>query len=214
MWLQDVLNRIPSSVKLVLFKTSNRVCAKEKFNDILLDGYYAYNDKSNGTKYEQTIQECYETIQNNIIHQSSEATKVAFQNITKEEIVEYCQHGTFDDHGMYLSCLVVWWIYPVRLPSIRSHTIYPFAFASFLRVFVHVGAQYLNQRIHNFVEKYNAQHDCGNGPIIQIFNDHDVESCDYTTHTDGRHSYHYLNMLRIRLFMNQLQCVQNGANWK
>jgi hypothetical protein len=76
-----------------------------------------------------------------------------------------------------------------------------------------VGSQYLNQRIHTFVNKYNAQYD-GHGPIIQIFNDHDVESRDYTANMDGRH-YHYLNMLRIRLLMNQIQCVKTelGSKW-
>jgi predicted house-cleaning NTP pyrophosphatase (Maf/HAM1 superfamily) len=98
-WLQDVMNHIPSSVKLVLFKTSNRICAKEKFTEKLLDGYYAYNDKSNMTKYEQIIEGCYQTIQSRAVHQSSQELKVAFQNITKKQIIEYCRHGTFDDYG-------------------------------------------------------------------------------------------------------------------
>jgi hypothetical protein len=118
-------------------------------------------------------------------------------------------------HLMIMVCNYhAWWYGGFILSDFPPLDLIQYILLRLYPVCLSIGAQYLNQRIHDFVEKYNAQHDCGNGPIIQIFNDHDVESCDYTTHTDGRH-YHYLNMLRIRLFMNQVQCVKNhGANWK
>ncbi|CAB9497352.1 Cyclin-Dependent Kinase [Seminavis robusta] len=57
------------------------------------------------------------------------------------------------------------------------------------------GAQHLNQRTFDFVAKKGNE---GKNVTIAIFNDHDLQSCDYTAIGDGRH-YHDLNLIRIRL---------------
>jgi len=44
------------------------------------------------------------------------------------------------------------------------------------------------------------------GMSNSVFNDYDVESCEFTKQSDGRH-YHPLNLLRIRLLGHMLSCM-------
>lgn len=66
--------------------------------------------------------------------------------------------------------------------------------------FNEVGATHLNNRLVDFVRKRRNDSKLQ----IGIFNDHDIESCHFTT--DARH-YHALNMVRIRLLGNLLECI-------
>jgi hypothetical protein len=65
------------------------------------------------------------------------------------------------------------------------------------------GSEYLNERLRTYVNGLDNQKPSF---YVGIFNDHDVESCDYTD--DGRH-YFRLNLLRIRLLANLLECALN-----
>ena len=77
--------------------------------------------------------------------------------------------------------------------------------------FNEAGSSYLNERLYKYVESANAKKESTSSNqnrstmIIDVYNDHDVESCAYTNDMDGRH-YHPLNLLRIRLLANTLQC--------
>jgi len=64
------------------------------------------------------------------------------------------------------------------------------------------GSDHLNQRLRHFVDDLEEQP----GMYVGVFNDHDVQHCNYTKEGDGRH-YHTLNLLRIRLLANYLQCA-------
>ena len=63
----------------------------------------------------------------------------------------------------------------------------------------------LNHRLLEFVDKYNKQSHQSN-MTVAIYNDHDVESCEFTDDEDGRH-YHPLNLMRIRLLAHVIQCL-------
>jgi hypothetical protein len=65
------------------------------------------------------------------------------------------------------------------------------------------GSDYLNERLRTYVKELEKQKPSF---YVGIFNDHDVESCDYTS--EGRH-YKSLNLLRIRLLANLLECALN-----
>jgi hypothetical protein len=64
------------------------------------------------------------------------------------------------------------------------------------------GVLHLNQRLRAFLTK-GAQ--IPPHLDVGLFNDHDMQSCPYTAAKDGRH-YHNLNLARIRLMANHLQC--------
>ena len=73
------------------------------------------------------------------------------------------------------------------------------------------GSNYLNNRLVKFVNDYNANNtnndtNNNNSMVVQIFNDHDMQDCSYTTVGDGRH-FQGMNLLRIRLLLNQLDCI-------
>jgi hypothetical protein len=69
--------------------------------------------------------------------------------------------------------------------------------------FDEAGSDYLNERLRTYVKGLEKQKPSF---YVGIFNDHDVESCDYTS--EGRH-YKSLNLLRIRLLANLLECALN-----
>jgi hypothetical protein len=75
--------------------------------------------------------------------------------------------------------------------------------------FTERGVRHLNQQIYKFVN----QLDPIEGLVVGVFNDHDVESCPYTTEGDGRH-YHSLNLLRLRSMSYVIRgielCTQRG----
>lgn len=69
------------------------------------------------------------------------------------------------------------------------------------------GAEALNKRLYQFVGNTNVRLQLRNSPLkIAVFNDHDIESCEYTMKGDGRH-YHKLNLARVRLLGNYLDCL-------
>jgi len=72
------------------------------------------------------------------------------------------------------------------------------------------GATYLNKRMFRFVTELlstKGQENDQQLPFkVGIFDDHDVESCEYTNKGDGRH-YKILNLPRIRLLGNILSCA-------
>lgn len=70
--------------------------------------------------------------------------------------------------------------------------------------FINHGVTYLNDRLFQHVKE--LQHHSSPNLTIAIYNDHDVESCNYTSIPDGRH-YHPLNLVRIRLLANMIQCL-------
>lgn len=67
---------------------------------------------------------------------------------------------------------------------------------------IEAGSMYLNQRIIEFVDLHQNVTDVR----IEIFNDHDIDNCLYTTEGDGRH-YFELNLVRIRMLANMLSCM-------
>lgn len=73
--------------------------------------------------------------------------------------------------------------------------------------FNEVGSSHLNARLESFVRRRQSQL-VGQKTLLKldVFNDHDVQSCNYTREGDGRH-YHPLNLLRLRLLANQLSCI-------
>jgi len=62
------------------------------------------------------------------------------------------------------------------------------------------GAAHLNSRLNKFVQ--NLQPEVFQ---VEVWNDHDVESCEYTTAHDGRH-YHILQLVRLRYLANVILC--------
>ena len=66
-----------------------------------------------------------------------------------------------------------------------------------------IGAAYLNERLYSYINYHSVAWESA-GIRIGTFNDHDMESCNYTK--DGRH-YHMLNLVRLRLLANQLACI-------
>jgi hypothetical protein len=75
-------------------------------------------------------------------------------------------------------------------------------------VFDEYGAKDLNHRIFEFVQEYNSKNNQlkSSGLQMAVFNDHDTQSCTYSEPNDGRH-YHPLNLMRIRLLANVIQCL-------
>lgn len=67
----------------------------------------------------------------------------------------------------------------------------------------HKGADYLNARLEAFVASLDVQE----GMVVEIFRDHDIQSCAYCRSNDGLH-YHNQNLLmRARLLANMVQCA-------
>lgn len=62
-----------------------------------------------------------------------------------------------------------------------------------------IGVQYLNEQIYDFVNRTQVP-----GMAIGVFNDHDVERCQYTAAYDGRH-YHGLVSARLRLLAHLIK---------
>jgi len=69
-------------------------------------------------------------------------------------------------------------------------------------IFNDVGSQHLNRRLFKFVDARKNS----TSIKLAVFNDHDVQSCVYTPKGDGRH-YHMLNLVRIRILANLLNCM-------
>lgn len=67
------------------------------------------------------------------------------------------------------------------------------------------GVKDLNHRLLEFVQA-KQRVITGSELKMEIFNDHDVQSCQYSEPNDGRH-YHPLNLMRIRLLANMIQCL-------
>jgi len=61
------------------------------------------------------------------------------------------------------------------------------------------GASFLNQRLHRFVENFRMR-----DLKVAVWNDHDLDLCEYTNREDGRH-YHPLTLALIRSMANNLQ---------
>ena len=71
--------------------------------------------------------------------------------------------------------------------------------------FVEASARRLNERLESFVA--TAKINPLNANIsIEIYNDHDLESCGYTQRSDGVH-YQLLAFPRIRLLAHMIQCL-------
>ena len=79
------------------------------------------------------------------------------------------------------------------------------------------GVKDLNHRLLEFVQKRQPKGtlqqvtttnrtNIKDAMTIAIFNDHDLQSCAYSEPNDGRH-YHPLNLMRIRLLANMIQCL-------
>ena len=67
-------------------------------------------------------------------------------------------------------------------------------------------AQRLNRHMKKFIAK--AQQDPSNENLtIALYNDHDMERCEYTTENDGSHFW--LHYPRIRLLSHMIQCLWN-----
>jgi len=69
------------------------------------------------------------------------------------------------------------------------------------------GAAHLNARLLKFVQQLQPEE--GN-LTVQVFNDHDLESCEYTREGDGRH-YHALDLTRLRYLANVIMCYLDDA---
>lgn len=66
--------------------------------------------------------------------------------------------------------------------------------------FNEAGAQHLNDRLYRQVQRRKNEVNL----TLEVFNDHDVESCLYTE--DGRH-YPELGLMRVRLLGNTISCA-------
>lgn len=65
----------------------------------------------------------------------------------------------------------------------------------------------LNHRLVEYVHKLNTKRSPQQSHLtVAIYNDHDIQSCKFTEQGDGRH-YHPLNLMRIRLLSNMIQCL-------
>lgn len=79
---------------------------------------------------------------------------------------------------------------------------------------IEYGVQKLNARLHQFVTEANNDmrgHGGAGGSLqlrIAVFNDHDLQSCETTREGDGRH-HHPLNLARMRLLGNYIDCMQS-----
>lgn len=68
------------------------------------------------------------------------------------------------------------------------------------------GSNLLNSRLHRYV-KHKERND--GKMYVGVFNDNQIQQCEHTAVGDGLH-YHTLNLLRIRLLGNYLQCARNS----
>ena len=69
------------------------------------------------------------------------------------------------------------------------------------------GAQQLNRRLQSFVEeRQQSSWKTIQTPTLALFNDHDLQSCEYTKAEDGRH-YHPLNLIRMRVLAHMIQAL-------
>ena len=69
------------------------------------------------------------------------------------------------------------------------------------------GSTLLNRRLERFL---NGLGESPPGMYVGLFNDHDIQNCGHTAKGDGLH-YHSLNLVRIRLLANYLQCATAEA---
>lgn len=68
--------------------------------------------------------------------------------------------------------------------------------------FNEIGSAHLNRRMEKHVREWQAPE--GSNLTMRLLNEHDLQSCSYTN--DGRH-YHTLNLVRIRLLGNIINCL-------
>jgi len=157
-WLDEVvLFAEKIGVKILLFKTNNRICA-DKFR-----GPYKAANTLYSANDTDALKKCSKIVQS-LIPGGGEVAN-------KQDLDNYCQHGAFNN----------------------------------------TGSLHMNARLKKCAEGWQQQNE--NALIyLGIFNDYDVQSCSYTEVKDGRH-YHPLNLVRIRLLANTLQClVQNTSS--
>lgn len=71
------------------------------------------------------------------------------------------------------------------------------------------GSDGLNKRLYQFVEDAQRRlQKSGSSLKMAVFNDHDMQSCDTTTSSDGRHHYK-MNLARARLLGNYINCLNS-----
>jgi len=96
-WLNEVVENallMSETVEVLLFKTTNSICDKKMFSH-LRNAHLFYSlarIENNSTLYtdNDTIKNCQRNVEN-ILKESD--------NITQDQILEFCLYGTFDDFG-------------------------------------------------------------------------------------------------------------------
>lgn len=151
-WLEQVVQVAEEAgVKLLLFKTTNRVCQDHFW------GEYSDTERLYERQDAYIMSRCKREIERLLDHHHGENVELSLDDITR-----YCTFGVLNEHG----------------------------------------SKDLNNRLWNFVQTRQRTSNL----IMDIFGDHDVQTCAYTEPNDGRH-FHPLNLLRIRLLANMIQCL-------
>lgn len=167
-WLQyeDFLEQVvrvarESNVKLLLFKTTNKICT-DHFRGDYADGVARYQRPDTSG---DALTKCHHLIRDLIPSYAQIPTEI----FSAKNVKRYCQKAVMDEFGV----------------------------------------KDLNHRLLEFVQhkqRQLVQEDATNNLTIAIYNDHDLQSCTYSAPEDGRH-YHPLNLMRIRLLGNMIQCL-------
>ena len=178
-----------SSVRLLLFKTTNRVCPGS-YAEPWASGVTAYNSPSEKTT-RAAVLHCTTWVHDQIQQQNDASEEDWMTVLTNRDIQEYCSMATMDSRGVdYLNQKL----------------------EAFVEAFHANQTQHYQQQHHNSNRRVQQQqqeqqsHPHDPHLTVAIYNDHNIQSCDYTEKKDGLH-FHSMNLARIRLLGNMIQCL-------
>lgn len=94
-WLQDAVDRARAmkTVRLLLFKTNNRICTPGN----PIDPYDHFRVPA--TSLQQTLQQCESMVADRLAKAAVVEKKAAFAEVSAEQIAWYCRLGTFTLYG-------------------------------------------------------------------------------------------------------------------
>ena len=184
-WLQSIVDMARASGSVkLLLFKTTNYICEELFWGSYADGAALY--KEGGKHVEKARQRCHHLIQQ-LVRDNTAGNGLRLDMLGGENITRYCSKAVFDEYGV----------------------------------------KDLNHRLLEFLQKQQKRQPKGkleqsttanrtnvnDDMTIAIFNDHDIQSCAYSEPNDGRH-YHPLNLMRIRLLANTIQCLykDNNAN--
>jgi len=242
-WLDQIMKLlVPMGVKIVLFKTTNRICT-DKFKGKLLDLVRSF-DRTNNPSYPTVIESCRQSVRtywDNFTESLSSSLRLQEKATTATDSSSIVNRATFRGISEAINSKTIG-SYGANAtatatpgPILTDDQINDYCVNGTLD---QNGPIHLNERLQRWVDNYNSNRnnnkdldgrDDGGSPpssrsttkrrsnsrlpIVQIFNDNAIQQCSYTPNKDGRH-YFQLNLPRIRLLLNQLQCIQSAFKYE